>query len=228
MKRLLALIMAALFGAAIVYLILPFVLLVLTGPFPDRGLLAGLFLAVSLEKIWAMYFRMRQRHEADKSSDWTTVSVGVACALTMYLLIGEVFLRQRGIAHPALSILGATLFVTAISFRYWAFHHLGHQWAVHLDRPLEDRDLVTDGPYGIVRHPLYTAYCLELISLPLVFNAYWALIPALCFFIPLEVHRARYEERLLRDTFGPAYDLYARRTPAFLPVPTGNAYDRSA
>jgi len=77
----------------------------------------------------------------------------------------------------------------------------------------EARHLVTRGPYGIVRHPLYAAYFLvyALVALPRI-SGIVVLIATLG--IAAEVMRAKYEEQLLRSVF-PSYSQYANRVPAF-------------
>jgi protein-S-isoprenylcysteine O-methyltransferase Ste14 len=55
------------------------------------------------------------------------------------------------------------------------------------------------------------------VALPWLLGAWVALAFGLLLFTPLEVVRARYEERFLRAVFGEAYARYAREVPAFLP-----------
>ena len=82
----------------------------------------------------------------------------------------------------------------------------------------EARDLVSGGPYRIVRHPLYfaeigLATCLVLQN---DLHAWSTLI--LVPFVGIQVIRSIYEERLLRTTF-PAYDDYSRRVSRIVPIP---------
>ena len=80
----------------------------------------------------------------------------------------------------------------------------------------EARRLVTRGPYRFVRHPLYSAGLL--IGVVLLLEA-WSLPAAAIFaaYAIATVLRARAEERVLREAFPDEYELYARRTSAFLP-----------
>lgn len=62
--------------------------------------------------------------------------------------------------------------------------------------------VVSTGPYGIVRHPMYFGISLLYIASPLALGSYWAILPALLI-IPLLAARIRNEEMvLLRDLPG--------------------------
>ncbi|MFC0808859.1 methyltransferase family protein [Ensifer sp. P24N7] len=77
-------------------------------------------------------------------------------------------------------------------------------------------DLVTDGVYGLVRHPQYTGIFLvvlgQLIHWPTVFTL--ALAPVIVW---LYVRLARREEALLIEQFGEEYRKYRQRVPMFIP-----------
>jgi len=78
--------------------------------------------------------------------------------------------------------------------------------------------LRTDGAYGVIRHPIYAGL--------LMASTGWAvhrarpepLVAVGLLSVVLHV-KAGYEERLLRERFGAAYDDYAARVPRLLPVP---------
>jgi protein-S-isoprenylcysteine O-methyltransferase Ste14 len=60
--------------------------------------------------------------------------------------------------------------------------------------------IVCNGPYRIVRHPMYAAAMLVFISTPVLLGSLWGLIGAPVFALVLAV-RAVLEERVLRETF---------------------------
>lgn len=79
----------------------------------------------------------------------------------------------------------------------------------------EARRLVTDGPYRIVRHPLYAT---EMIAIIGIFLPYLSVQAALLFAlqVALQLVRMHYEEQVLRQTF-PEYADYARHTRRVIP-----------
>ncbi|MGE5472743.1 MAG: methyltransferase family protein [Ignavibacteriales bacterium] len=74
----------------------------------------------------------------------------------------------------------------------------------------KEQQVITTGPYAIVRHPMYTALLLISLFTPLALGSYWALI-AFSAVIPMNVYRIMKEERLLlRDL--PGYKDYCSKT----------------
>jgi protein-S-isoprenylcysteine O-methyltransferase Ste14 len=207
-------------------LVVPLCLYAWRPAFPGALWLALAFSGIGLEKVWSSFLRHRQRTDLRVESDWTTVSVGLSYLLVMYAVLAECFWRAQGVVLPWVALLGGAVYVAALLLRYWALGHLGAQWAVQLDKPIGERHLVCSGPYAWVRHPLYVAYMLETVGVPLLFNTWSPLLLTLLTFVPLERHRARYEEGLLRRTFGDEYTRYAARTPAFLPLRRARRHER--
>jgi len=109
-----------------------------------------------------------------------------------------------------LLVLASLIFVTA------AVRTLGKQWSLQA-RVLEHHELIRRGPYGIVRHPIYTGMFGMLIASSLVYGHWLGLVIASAVYYLGTVIRIRSEEKLLREQFGSDYDEYAREVPAFIP-----------
>jgi len=80
----------------------------------------------------------------------------------------------------------------------------------------QEQEVISSGPYAIVRHPMYLGVSLMYILTPLALGSYWAMIPSLLI-IPLLVVRIMNEESVLRrDLTG--YPQYMQKTKyRFLP-----------
>jgi protein-S-isoprenylcysteine O-methyltransferase Ste14 len=89
--------------------------------------------------------------------------------------------------------------------------HLGRSFSIMA----EARKLVSDGPYAIVRHPLYLAEEIAIIG-AFVQYASWTMLPFFMVHFACQLQRMRYEEVVLREAF-PDYDAYARRTAGLIP-----------
>jgi protein-S-isoprenylcysteine O-methyltransferase Ste14 len=102
------------------------------------------------------------------------------------------------------------------AFAWWARIHLGRLWSAFVTRKA-DHHIVDTGPYGIVRHPIYTGIILAASATAIlkgtVFAIAGALLATLGFWI-----KARLEESFLRAELGAeVYDAYQRRVPMLVP-----------
>ena len=219
-KTILAAVLRIVFLAAPFAIVLPFVLWPLTPAFPGRLWFSLLFSAMVAEKVVATFVHVPGNSCTKARDDLTTATVGVTYAAVFYTAIITFFLRQGSIPAPWWSAAGAAVYAAAVLLRYWTFKRLGKQWAFHLDQKLEaERALLQDGPYAYARHPLYTSAMLECFGVALIFQSATALAVAFFLYLPAQIHRACYEEKFLRRTFGEAYDEYASRVQAFFPIP---------
>jgi len=110
----------------------------------------------------------------------------------------------------------ATLCLVGFAFAWWARIHLGRLWSAFVTRKA-DHHIIDTGPYGMVRHPIYTGIILAAFALAIekgtVFALAGALLSSLGFWI-----EARLEEGFLREQLGAhVYDTYRRRVPMLLP-----------
>lgn len=74
----------------------------------------------------------------------------------------------------------------------------------------EDQNVISSGPYSIIRHPMYLGMILMSLFIPLALGSYYSLIPMLLI-IPITVMRVKSEEEiLLRELKG--YRAYCSKT----------------
>ena len=99
---------------------------------------------------------------------------------------------------------------------YSAVKTLGKQWT-YAARVIEGHELITGGPYALVRNPIYLGMFGLVVATGLVLTKWWALLLAIIFFLAGNQIRVRAEERLLREAFGPKFEEYVRNVPAFFP-----------
>jgi protein-S-isoprenylcysteine O-methyltransferase Ste14 len=84
-------------------------------------------------------------------------------------------------------------------------------------RVIEGHELISQGPYAVVRNPIYLAMLGMLLATGLAVSRWQALVVAAMVFAVGTAIRIRTEENLLRQAFGSKFEDYARRVPAFLP-----------
>jgi len=110
---------------------------------------------------------------------------------------------------------GAALAAAGLLFAVWARRHLGRNWSGSVTIK-EGHELITHGPYAMVRHPIY-AGLLTALAGSAVARGEWrgvlaVLIAALAFWRKVQI-----EERWMREHFGEPYQSYSRRVAALVP-----------
>jgi len=121
---------------------------------------------------------------------------------------------------PALDVTLMCVAVLLSAVSVWlgaaAVRALGKEWSLTA-RLVEGHRLVTEGPYALVRHPVYTGMAGKLLATGLTYSHWLGLLLGVVIFTAGTVVRVRSEERLLRAEFGAEFDAYARRVPAVVP-----------
>ena len=118
--------------------------------------------------------------------------------------------------RPVLAWLGVLVLVSALLLFFHTHRRLGRFWSVTLEIR-QNHGLVTDGIYRFVRHPMYSAYFLWVLSQALLLPNWIAGPAGLVGFGTLFAFRVRREERMMLAAFGDAYAEYAARTKRIIP-----------
>lgn len=116
----------------------------------------------------------------------------------------------------AVSVLTMVLAAGSVWFCISAIRTLGQQWSLAA-RVVEGHKLVTQGPYSVVRNPIYTGMLGMLLATGLAVSHWIGLLIALVVFSAGTAIRVRTEAALLRETFGEEFENYARKVPAVIP-----------
>jgi protein-S-isoprenylcysteine O-methyltransferase Ste14 len=111
--------------------------------------------------------------------------------------------------------LGAALTLAGLLFTVWARVYLGRNWS-GVVTVKADHELITGGPYALVRHPIYTGLLLAFIGTALAVGEWRGVLSVALALIAI-VHRIIVEESFMRQQFGAAYDNYALRVRALVP-----------
>jgi protein-S-isoprenylcysteine O-methyltransferase Ste14 len=86
---------------------------------------------------------------------------------------------------------------------------LENRWAGRTIETYAGQQVISTGPYAVVRHPMYAGTSLLYLATPLALGSWWAVLPAIAF-IPVFVFRIRNEEEVLvRELAG--YAEYRRK-----------------
>jgi len=174
--------------------------------------------------VLVFWLRQRPPKGAETQRD-RTATIGIGLEMVGFFLVwfGPLARRYFSPIVPmprALEIVVAAITigiaVASVGLVHAAVRRLGKQWAVAA-RLVEGHNLITDGPYRIVRNPIYTGMLGMLIATGLAVTRWSVLLAGIAVFVLGTYLRVRVEERLLRGHFGSEFDDYARRVPAMIP-----------
>jgi protein-S-isoprenylcysteine O-methyltransferase Ste14 len=124
-------------------------------------------------------------------------------------------LRGHGVhSDPWRAGLGLVLFALGLSFAVWARIHIGRNWGTPMTQK-DEPELVTGGPYRLVRHPIYAGVLFAGIGTAVALSWFWLIAFALAgiYFI----YAATVEEQYLAAEFPDRYPAYKRTTKMLVP-----------
>ena len=112
--------------------------------------------------------------------------------------------------------IGITLYVIGLSLRYISIIHLGRFFTRHV-AVSDTHELISSGPYKILRHPLYLGLFLLSTSVPLFFSN--ILLTPLAYVLMGYIlnHRMVLEEHILETNLGQTYSTWKRSRYKFIP-----------
>jgi protein-S-isoprenylcysteine O-methyltransferase Ste14 len=116
--------------------------------------------------------------------------------------------------------LGLLMVIAGLAFAVWARVHLGRNWS-GIVTVKEDHELICSGPYGIVRHPIYTGILFAVLGTAVLLGE-WRGLLSLCFLTVAFLLKLRREERFMAESFPDKYPVYRAQVPALIPLlPSG-------
>src|SRR6266550_9637846 len=110
----------------------------------------------------------------------------------------------------------AAVTLAGISFTWWARIHLGRFWSNAITHK-EGHQVIDTGPYGLVRHPIYTGLIFGMLVTGVAVGTVTAILGAVLISLGMW-QKARMEEGFLTNELGAeAYGAYRRRVPMIVP-----------
>lgn len=110
---------------------------------------------------------------------------------------------------------GAAVMLAGLAFAVWARVHLGRNWSASVAIK-EDHHLIRSGPYGLVRHPIYTGILTAILGTAIAAGRINLVIAFFLFFLGFWL-KSRFEETFMVQTFGDQYIQYRKEVPALVP-----------
>ncbi|WP_310529970.1 isoprenylcysteine carboxylmethyltransferase family protein [Nocardioides sp.] len=174
---------------------------------PLSAITTVLTMAFYVLLIWAYLRRSPSTRTDLRWSSWLVAFLGTGAPFAIPLVSRDGF-REGG----SLAGIAAVVLCLGLAAMLWALGALGTNISV----VPQAREVISHGPYSLVRHPLYAAELLNVVGLCLATTGPgpWVVAGALVVF---QVLRARREEALLLNEL-PGYAAYKERTPMLVPA----------
>lgn len=145
----------------------------------------------------------------------------LSLAVIVYMLLANPRLNVGLLAHPFMpgnmvfSLVGLGLMILGFAFSICARVFLGGNWSAAVTVK-KDHELVRNGPYALVRHPIYTGTLLALLGTVIILHGIRGLLAFAVALLALRMKSHR-EEVLMTKQFGAEYTEYSKRVKALIP-----------
>jgi protein-S-isoprenylcysteine O-methyltransferase Ste14 len=175
--------------------------------------------------MWGGWFTLwnvmahRVKEAAQSESAFSRLSHVVPLLIAAYLLAARAPLPLLNERFAPIAIwlaaLGAALTFAGLAFSIWARFTIADNWSSYVELK-RDHELIVEGPYRWVRHPIYTGLLLAFIGSALAVGE-WRGLLAVAIVAASFWRKLKLEEAIMRLEFGETYVRYAARVPALIP-----------
>ena len=185
--------------------------------------ISGASLIGAMWLIWAVYWfvaarsaKQDRRQESALSRAAHIVPLAIAGYLLGARMLPGGFLGGRFLPDtPATFYIGAAVTAFGLGFAISARRVLGRNWS-GIVTVKQDHELVQEGPYRWVRHPIYTGLLIAFAG-GAIARGEWRGVLALAIVFVALWRKLRHEERWMIETFGDAYLRYREKVRALIP-----------
>jgi len=172
------------------------------------GPASGLWLAKADPALLAERMRFTAR-EGQPSSDKWFMLVFVVVAFLWFVAMGLDRRYSGGDAGVVLIGLGLAMYVLSTVLIMWVFRTNSFAAPVVKVQAERHHEVISTGPYALVRHPMYASVMLFFVGVPLTLGSWWGLAFVPLFFV-MFAFRTGIEERTLRAGLAGYADYAAR------------------
>jgi protein-S-isoprenylcysteine O-methyltransferase Ste14 len=177
---------------------------------------AGLAVWIGYERL----FRRRQdpqtRSLTASGTDRGSTRMLLSAFLVSGLIVAATSISGVGLLPPVWRWIGVAVVMVGLLVRGWGMVALGRQYTRTV-REIDEHQLVTNGPYAVVRHPGYAGSILVWCGFALAVGGWAAAAAVTVLLSAAYAFRIHAEEQLLGDLFGERYQTYRRRTRRLVP-----------
>ena len=170
------------------------------------GFIHDLLLVCFYGLIIILYFLRRPPRSI--STSFVTNTIAILAAIIPFIFP---FMGESGLINPRMIVIADLTIMAGMVLCIYSLCSLGRSFSIIP----QARKLVQDGPYRLIRHPLYLGELVSTFGIVLV-DARILKVSLYGLFIGFQIYRAFQEERLLGTVF-PEYQEYYTRTARLVP-----------
>ena len=184
------------------------------------------FYEVFFPVVWVFFFLYWQIKAANTKTTKRLEPAASRMLRVFIFLIAIVLLSTTRIPLPLLYFqlwpvglwpfwLGAFITIAGLLYTVWAREHLGRNWSRSVTIK-QGHELITTGPYAMVRHPIYTGVLTGFVGMAIAISQVRGFVVLVLIFLAFW-KKLRMEEQWMRSQFGETYATYAHQTAALVP-----------
>jgi protein-S-isoprenylcysteine O-methyltransferase Ste14 len=145
--------------------------------------------------------------------NFISILVGIGGAAALSSLSRFFFPGGRTVAVFWIGILAM---LAGLGLRIWAVSTLGAAFRTTVETH-SGQKVIQQGPYRLIRHPSYSGILLMCLGYGVAVQNWLSLAAAVLLPLAALLYRMRVEEAALRESLGPEYAEYQRRTRRLIP-----------
>jgi protein-S-isoprenylcysteine O-methyltransferase Ste14 len=119
-------------------------------------------------------------------------------------------------SNLTLTIVGFVILWFGVALRNYSIKILGKHFTPTIQLQ-QDHDLITTGPYSVIRHPSYLGALMAIVGIAIFFNSLIGTLAACIAMMIAYIVRITAEEKALKSLFGSKYQEYQKRTKKLIP-----------
>lgn len=171
----------------------------------------GLQLIAYSSFIWGTYFFFRMKEKLN-----SLILANFTLFLTIMCLNLYYFANLPKVINPSIRV-GVSLTLFSVVLFWWAIRHARRVYlGVAFNQSYPSQDLLSTGPYAMVRHPFYCSYMLAWIGGALMSQSWVPAVPIVLIYL-LYRKAVKQEEETLKALFGTRYEAYQQKTGLLFP-----------
>jgi protein-S-isoprenylcysteine O-methyltransferase Ste14 len=173
------------------------------------------FILIVVWLITAVGAKKSKENPKGKAGRWISLLL-VVCFLICTRVKEVRVLNEHHLFFPnyLVQVLSVVFCISGISFAIWARLHMGKNWGMPMALK-EHTELITSGPYRLIRHPIYAGLSLAMIGSMLIGSILMAIWCSLLIWFFL--YSALKEEKTMSTQFPDEYPMYRKRTKMLIP-----------